>query len=126
MLIDFIGMLFANTMLVLSIYKLSDKKIDYKNWSVYVCVGLYNILVISGVSSEVHIAKPLYNFICLLIAAFIITKYNFKKSMIICATIYIVSIIIEVVVIAFINAYVKSNHTGNPFKAFDAGTCIRG
>lgn len=105
MLIDLLGMVIANIIVVLSVYNLNDIRLESNDKKIYISLALYNIAVLIGTEFNSELIKPFYNFIILLFVAYIVNKNDTKRAFLSSLIVYSLLMLMEVLIIFIIISF---------------------
>lgn len=102
MVLDLIGMVLYNVLLVVCLYILSGKKINLKDKNFYLGIVLLNLVSLTLANLEFPALTPWINIISLLVVDILILKNEVKKSILKIAIIYLTLLLIELILMLFI------------------------
>lgn len=101
MLIDLVSILIFNIIIILCIYRLNDKKIDFKSKRFYITILFLNLLAAINYNLNIMYLKPFINFTSLVFVGRIITENKIRNSVVSSIMIYVSILLSEILILVF-------------------------
>lgn len=101
MLIDLTSIFIFNVVIILCIYILNSKKIDFKNKRFYLAILFLNLLATINYNLNIMYLKPFINFMSLVFVGRIIMENKIRNSVVSSIMIYASILLSEIVILVF-------------------------